>query len=58
MRHLAIVPILVLTSALAGCASFSPDGGMGVVSDVTEKAIVKDVALFAPKTKPQLSTSR
>ncbi|WP_375775372.1 TolC family protein [Bradyrhizobium sp. ma5] len=44
MRHLAIAPILLLTSALAGCASFSPDSGMGVVSDVTEKAIGKDVA--------------
>ena len=54
MRHLAIVPILVLTSALAGCASFSPDGGMGVVSDVTEKAIVKDVAFV--RTKDEATT--
>ncbi|MCP1832237.1 MULTISPECIES: TolC family protein [unclassified Bradyrhizobium] len=45
MRHLAIVPILLLaSSALAGCASFSPDSGMGVVSEVTEQAIGKDVA--------------
>ncbi len=44
MRHLAIAPFLLLTSALAGCASFSPDSGMGVVSEVTEKAIGKDVA--------------
>ncbi|MGX1106519.1 MULTISPECIES: TolC family protein [Bradyrhizobium] len=44
MRYLAIAPILLLTSALAGCASFSPDSGMGVVSEVTEQAIGKDVA--------------
>ncbi|MBR1162619.1 TolC family protein [Bradyrhizobium elkanii] len=44
MRYLAIAPVLLLTSALAGCASFSPDSGMGVVSDVTEQAIGKDVA--------------
>jgi len=44
MRHLAIAPILLLTSALAGCASFSPDTGMGVVSEVTGRAIGKDVA--------------
>ncbi|MCC8948966.1 TolC family protein [Bradyrhizobium sp. Arg62] len=45
MRHRIIVPILLLaTSALAGCASFSPDTGMGVVSEVTEQAIGKDVA--------------
>ncbi|MGF6425078.1 TolC family protein [Bradyrhizobium elkanii] len=44
MRYPAIAPILLLTSALAGCASFSPDSGMGVVSEVTEQAIGKDVA--------------
>ncbi|MCP1851166.1 MULTISPECIES: TolC family protein [unclassified Bradyrhizobium] len=45
MRHRIIVPILLLaSSALAGCASFSPDSGMGVVSEVTEQAIGKDVA--------------
>ena len=44
MRYLAIAPFLLLTSALAGCASFSPDSGMGVVSEVAEKAIGKDVA--------------
>ncbi|GIQ78703.1 TolC family protein [Bradyrhizobium sp. RD5-C2] len=54
MRHLAIAPILLLTSALAGCASFSPDGGMGVVSDVTEQAIGKDVAFV--RTKDEAAT--
>ncbi|MGX1352880.1 outer membrane protein TolC [Bradyrhizobium elkanii] len=44
MRYPAIAPILLLTSALAGCASFSPDSGMGVVSEVTAQAIGKDVA--------------
>jgi len=54
MRHLAIASILLLTSALAGCASFSPDGGMGVVSDVTEQAIGKDVAFV--RTKDEAAT--
>ncbi|VIO65822.1 hypothetical protein CI1B_09300 [Bradyrhizobium ivorense] len=45
MRHRTIAPLLLLaSSALAGCASFSADRGMGVVSDVTERAIGKDVA--------------
>jgi len=45
MRHLAIAPVLLLAaSGLSACASFSPDAGMTVVSDVTERAIGKDVA--------------
>ncbi|QOZ26811.1 TolC family protein [Bradyrhizobium sp. CCBAU 51753] len=45
MRHRTIAPLLLLaSSALGGCASFSADRGMGVVSDVTERAIGKDVA--------------
>jgi len=45
MRHPAIAPFLLLTvSGLAGCASFSSDSGMSVVSEVTGKAIGKDVA--------------
>ncbi|MTV12193.1 MULTISPECIES: TolC family protein [Bradyrhizobium] len=44
MQYPAMAPILLLTSALAGCASFSPDSGMGVVSEVTEQAIGRDVA--------------
>jgi outer membrane protein TolC len=45
MRRSAIAPLLLLAaSGLAGCASFSPDTGMGVVSEVAEKTIAKDVA--------------
>jgi outer membrane protein TolC len=37
--------LLVLAAiALAGCAAFSPDSGMGAVSDLTSRAIDKDVA--------------
>ena len=38
--------LLLLISALglSGCASFSPDGGMTVVSDLTHETIKKDVA--------------
>src|SRR5690348_2311358 len=39
VRHL----LLLSTISLAGCASFSPDGGMSVVSDVASRAIKKDV---------------
>lgn len=40
------VRLLLLASALglAGCASFSPDGGMTVVSDIAGQTIKKDVA--------------
>jgi outer membrane protein TolC len=34
---------LLSTLLLAGCASFSPDGGMGVVAGVTSETINKDV---------------
>lgn len=45
MRHPAFLPFLIVAaSGLAGCASFSPDSGFGVVSDVTERATGKDVA--------------
>src|SRR5215471_10486529 len=38
--------LLLLASAvgLSGCASFSPDSGMTIVSDITGQAIKKDVA--------------
>lgn len=37
--------LLVLAAiGLAGCATFSPDGGMGAVSELTGQAIHKDVA--------------
>ena len=35
--------LLASTIGLSGCASFSPDGGMTVVSDVASQAIRKDV---------------
>jgi outer membrane protein TolC len=40
------VRLLLLASALglAGCASFSPDGGMTIVSDIAGQTIKKDVA--------------
>jgi outer membrane protein TolC len=38
--------LLTVTIALAGCASFSPDSGMGVVSDVAGQTIGKDVAFM------------
>src|SRR5262245_42603245 len=40
MRFLLIASAL----GLSGCASFSPDGGMTVVSDIAGQTIKKDVA--------------
>jgi outer membrane protein TolC len=38
-------PLLLATAfGLSGCASFSPDGGMGAVSAITDQTIRKDVA--------------
>jgi outer membrane protein TolC len=39
-RLVLLIPVL----GLSGCASFSPDGGMTVVSDVASQTIKKDVA--------------
>jgi len=36
--------LLVSALGLSGCASFSPDSGMTVVSDITGQTIKKDVA--------------
>ena len=36
--------LLVAVLSLSGCASFSPDGGMTVVSDIAGQTIKKDVA--------------
>ncbi|MFB9264061.1 TolC family protein [Bradyrhizobium erythrophlei] len=45
MQRFAHAPLLLAaTLALSGCAAFSPDGGMAVVSDVAGKTIGKDVA--------------
>jgi len=38
--------LLTVAIALAGCASFSPDSGMGVVSDVAGQTIGKEVAFM------------
>src|SRR5438445_12905104 len=38
--------LLTVAIALAGCASFSADSGMGVVSDVAGQTIGKDVAFM------------
>src|SRR5262249_31367637 len=37
--------LLISALGLSGCASFSPDGGMTVVSDLTHESIKKEVAL-------------
>jgi outer membrane protein TolC len=42
----AYVAALLSTFALAGCAAFSPDGGMSVVADVTGQTIGRDVAFI------------
>jgi outer membrane protein TolC len=44
MRHSARSLLLTAALGLSGCASFSPDSGMSVVSAVTEQTIRKDVA--------------
>ena len=36
--------IVLSTALLAGCASFSPDHGMGVVADLSQQTLKKDVA--------------
>src|SRR5882724_9537404 len=44
-RRTPTIPLLLTASfALAGCASFSPDSGMTVVSDVAGQTIGKDTA--------------
>jgi outer membrane protein TolC len=45
-RHAALRSLLLASAVgLSGCASFSRDGGMTLVSDVTSQAIGKDAAL-------------
>ena len=48
-----VVPTLLLPPmaalGLAGCAAFSPDGGMAAVSDLTQQAIAKDVVAIWPR---------
>ena len=42
----AYVAAILSTLALAGCASFSPDGGMTVVANVADETIKKDVVFI------------
>ena len=45
LRSLHSGAVLLLAAlGLSGCASFSPDGGMTVVSDIAKQATNKDVA--------------
>jgi len=44
-RGLIRVLLLISSLGLSGCASFSPDGGMTVVSDIASESIGKNVAL-------------
>ncbi|CAL75405.1 Putative Outer membrane efflux protein; putative copper resistance protein B [Bradyrhizobium sp. ORS 278] len=44
MKVIIRLAALVAATALAGCASFSPDSGMSVVADITGGAIGKEVA--------------
>ena len=39
-----VAALVVAASGLAGCASFSPDGGLGVVADITGCTTGKEVA--------------
>ncbi|MFN5017386.1 MAG: TolC family protein, partial [Bradyrhizobium sp.] len=39
-----VAALVVAASGLAGCASFSPDGGLGVVADITGRTTGKEVA--------------
>ncbi len=43
MRHILV---LGLAALLPACQTFSPDGGMSVVADVTSQTLKKDVALL------------
>ncbi len=43
-RHKRSALVLTVSLFLSGCATFSPDRGMGVVADITDTAIRKDVA--------------
>jgi len=51
---------LLLTGALglSGCASFSPDSGMGVVSAVTDQTIKKDVAFVRSADDAEAANGR
>ncbi len=42
-RHRSAFGLVLVSVLLSGCASFSPDGGMKVVADVTGEVLKKDV---------------
>ncbi|CCD87550.1 putative Outer membrane efflux protein; copper resistance protein B [Bradyrhizobium sp. ORS 285] len=44
MQGIKRIAALAAAMALAGCASFSPDGGMSVVTDITARTTAKEVA--------------
>lgn len=43
LRHHRSVLVLTVSLLLSGCATFSPDQGMGVVADIADNSIKKDV---------------
>jgi outer membrane protein TolC len=42
-RHRSAFGLVLMSVLLSGCASFSPDGGMKVIADVTGEVLKKDV---------------
>jgi outer membrane protein TolC len=57
-RHSARSLLLTAALGLSGCASFSPDSGMSVVSAVTEQTIRKDVAFVRSADDAEQANSR
>src|SRR5258705_1642826 len=58
IRMPAAGPLLIASLALSGCASFSPDAGMAVVSDVTGQTIGKDVAFLRSADESEQTRGR
>jgi outer membrane protein TolC len=57
-RHRARTLLLSAAFGLSGCASFSPDSGMSVVSAVTDQTIRKDVAFVRSADDAEDASSR
>ena len=55
MRHILV---LGLAALLPACQTFSPDGGMSVVADVTSQTLKKDVALLRTPEDAALVTAK
>lgn len=52
-------PLLLMAAlGLSGCASFSPDGGMGEVSAITDQAIRKDIAFVRSADDAEAASGR